>query len=93
MCAQRCLSSHHSRTLSTKDTSVAVAAHMKEGLLSKEWFTSLAHGFGLDSFKNVQALQNFLITLGPRVVVQSHPEKLGASPPAVILSMVHNILN
>lgn len=52
MCAQRCLSSHHSRTLSTKDTSVAAAAHMKEGLLSKEWFASLAHGFGLDSFKN-----------------------------------------
>lgn len=73
--------------MSTKDTSVAVAAHMKEG------FASLAHGFGLDSFKDVQALQNSLITLGPRVVVQSHPEKLGASPPAVILSMDCNILN
>lgn len=53
----------------------------------------LGHGFGLDSFKNVQTLQNSLITLGTRVVVQPHPGKLGASPLAVILSMVCNILN
>lgn len=53
----------------------------------------LGHGFGLDSFKNVQTLQNSLITLGPRVVVQPHPGKLVASPVAVILSMVRNIQN
>lgn len=65
VCTQRCLSSHHSRTLSTKDTSVADAVHMKEGLLSKEWFTSLAMALALTVLRTYKLCRTPLLCWVP----------------------------